>query len=434
MLKILEKATLATDQENWALVNQYLQQLPLEKNGTKSPPLEESDFQQVLNLAVKVLVRSDFQERWEVAKVFPKLGQRAIAPLLEIVEDDDADLELRWYAVRILGEFNHPSVVTALVELLQTAEDEDLVEMAAEALVNLGSCAIDALTPLLAEEESRFLAVRSLAHIRRVETITPLLSVVDDPDASVRSAVIEALGSFHDSRIPPVLLKALSDPAARVRKEALIGLGLRTDLRDELELVNWIKPLLWDFNGEVCLQAAIALGRMGTDDAAAALFQVLKSLATPLPLQVAVVKALGWIESLETLGYLQQGLTHTPSEVCKEIIAGLGQVSAPDLMPKAAEVLIEFLNSGQQAAEDVGVKQSLALALGQLGGDRALEALIALLGDADTGVRLHAIAALKHFPDAHLQLQQLAADQQLAPALKEGVAIALAEWKAEHPL
>ncbi|MCA1992688.1 MAG: HEAT repeat domain-containing protein [Coleofasciculus sp. S288] len=420
---------MATNQQNWTLVNQCLQQLPLEKKGATSPSLNEPELQQILNLAVKVLVESDFQERWEVAKLFPKLGERAIAPLIEILEDEDADLELRWYAARILGEFQHPQVVTALVELLQNAEDEDLAEMAAAALANLGSFAIDALTPLLAEEDTRFLAVQALTHIRRVETIAPLLSVVDDPQVSIRAAVIEAISSFHDFRIPPVLVKALNDLAARVRKEAIIGLSLRPDLRDELDLVNRIKPLLWDFNGEVCQQAAIALGRLGTDDAAEALFQVLKSPATPLPLQITVVRALGWMETLDAVDYLQQGLTFTSVAACQEIVSVLGRLSEPSLRPKAAKILIDFLNSGQEAVREMGVKQALAIALGQLGDGRAQKVLIEMLAEEDTGVRLHAIAALKQFPEAYPQLQQLATDEQLVPALKEGVAIALAEWQ-----
>lgn len=429
MLEILEKAVIALDRENWSLVNQYLQQLPLAKHGTMSQRLEESQLQQVIDLAIQVLVSSDFQERWEVAKVFPKLGERAIAPLIEILEDEDAELELRWHVARILGNLNHPSAVTALVELLQNAEDEDLAQMAATALANLGSFAIDALASLLANEDTRLLAVRSLAHIRRVETITPLLSVVDDSQASVRATAIEALSSFHDARIPPVLLKALNDRAAMVRKEAIIGLSLRTNLQDEFNLVNCIEPLLWDLNGDVCQQAAIALGRLGTHEAAEALFHVLRSSTTPLPLQITIVRALGWIETVNTLGYLQQGLKCTSSEVCQEIIAVLGRQSCPHLRAKAAKILIDFLNSGRPVVQDIGIKQALAMALGQLGEASTLKALMALLADADMGVRLHAIAALKHFPDAHPQLQQLATDQQLIPALKEGVAIALAEWQ-----
>lgn len=83
------------------------------------------------------------------------------------------------------------------------------------------------------------------------------------------------------------------------------------------------------------------------------------------------------------------------------------------------------------AIEHENIKSAIALSLGQLGEIQALHPLIQLLA-SDTGVRLHAIAALKNLaPDAaYEQLQQLASND-LAPELKQGIAIALAEWATE---
>jgi HEAT repeat protein len=366
MSNVLEQATAAAEQRNWSLLNHCLQQLPLGKTATHpevgASPLNERDLEQVLNWALDVLDAGDFQERWEVAKVIPKLGERAIAPLIEILEDDEADLEMRWFAARILGELNAPTAITALVDLLKTAEDEDLAEMAATALSNLGNSAIDALSDLLSDPESRLLATRSLAQIRRPEIIAPLLSVIRDSEVVVRSTAIEALSSFHDSRIPPVLLEALNDPAAVVRKEAAIGLGLRSDLREELDLLNRLKPLLYDFNPDVCQQAAIALGRLGTDEAAVALFNVLKSPATPVPLQIDFIRALGWVGSAKTLDYLQQALTITSVECVLEVVRVLGRVEQPILKTKAAQILIDFLNSQHPVRQVDTVKQAVAQA------------------------------------------------------------------------
>ena len=106
MSKVLEQAAAAAQQANWSLVSQYLQQLPLGKNTTdseaESAPLNDTDLEQVLNLALEVLNVGDFQERWEVAKMFPKLGESAIEPLIESLEDEDAELELRWFTGSIL--------------------------------------------------------------------------------------------------------------------------------------------------------------------------------------------------------------------------------------------------------------------------------------------------------------------------------------------
>lgn len=430
MLEILEKASTATEQKNWSLVNQWLQQLPLGgKNGSEPLPLEEADFQQALNLALDVLEAGDFQERWDVAKVFPKLGQRAIAPLIELLEDDAADLEVRWFAARILGEFNHPTVITTLVDLLKTAEDEELAAMAAAALSSLGKSAVDALAGLLDDPETRLLATQSLSQIRRSEIIEPLLGVVKDSQIAVRCSAIEALSSFHDLRVPPVLLEALDDRAAAVRKEAAIGLGLRSDLWEELNLLNRLKPLLHDFNRDVCQQAAIALARSGTDEAAEALFEVLKSPATPVPLQIDFVRALGWVETAKALDSLQQALAHVSVECVAEIVRTLGRVEEAALKLKAAQILLDFFHSKHPATNSATVKQGLAQAWGQLGEISAMDALVGLLAEPADSVRLHAIAALKNFPTAHQILEQLATDENLAREQKEGVAIALAEWQ-----
>jgi HEAT repeat protein len=433
MSNVLEQAAAAAQQGNWSLLNQYLQQLPLGKKTTDAdadPALvNDTDLEQVLNLALDVLDAGDFQERWEVAKVFPKLGEIAIAPLLEILEDEDADLELRWFAGRILGEFNHPTVITRLVEFLKTSDDEDLLVVAATALSSLGDSAVDALASLLADPESRLLATRGLSQIRRPEIIAPLLGVVHDTEVAVRSTAIEALSSFHDPRIPPLLLEALDDRAAAVRKEAVIGLGLRSDLREELDLLNRLKPLLYDFNIEVCKQAAIALGRLGTDEAALVLFDVLKSPATPAFLTSELICALGWVGTVKSLEYLQQALTGVSVECALEIVRVLGRTEDPALKTRATQILIDFLNSEHPAAKATTVKQALAEAWGQLREMNAIDALIGLLADSEDSVRWHAIAALKNFPTAYQQLEQLAADEQLAPPLQEGVAIALAEWQ-----
>jgi len=433
MSNVLEQATAAAQQRNWSLLNQHLQHLPLGENATdaatESAPLNDTDLEQVLNLALDVLEAGDFQERWDVAKLFPKLGAIAIAPLIEILQDDEAELELRWFAGRILGGFNHPTVITTLVDLLKTAEDEELSTMAAAALASLGDSAVEALTGLLADPESRLLATTSLSQIRRSEIIAPLLSVVNDPQVSVRSTAIEALSSFHDPRVPPVLLNALDDPAATVRKEAVIGLSLRSDLGEELDLLNRLKPLLYDFNREVCQQAAIALGRLGTDEAADALFEVIKSPATPVPLTYDFIRALGWVGTAKSLDYLQQALAHVSVECVVEIVRVLGRLEKPALKTKAAQILIDFLNSEHPARQVATVKQAVAQAWGELGEVGAIDALIGLLADPVDSVRLHAIAALKNFPSVHQQLIAIAADENLTPSLKEGIAIALAEWK-----
>lgn len=403
MVNLLEQATAATQQGNWSSVSQYLQQLLLRPTSQSLSLTTGDDLQQALDLALMVLANGDFQTRWDVAKVLPKFGTLAIDPLIEIVEDEDADLEQRWFAGRTLGAFPTPKVIMTLVNLLHNSEDEELAAIAATALTHVGQPAVDALTHVLTEPDSRYLAVRALTQIHHPAVIAPLLSVVDDPDSRVRTLAIETLSSFHDDRIPPVLIAALNDFVALVRKGAVIGLGLRADLATELDLLAHLQPLLYDLNLDVAQQAAIALGRLGTDEAAAALSTVLQSPATPLPLQMTLIQALAWMETAAALQCLEQAIAGVSGKLLSEkalteLMYVVGRIETDALKGKAAQILLNFFESGHPLLAVISVRQALAHALGQLGKEGAIAVLQQLEADEDASVQFHAIAALKRLP------------------------------------
>ena len=450
-VNLWDRAQIARSSANWSLLLQCLGQLIEEGDGREVrgfaasaspiPSLKNPKQAKLLVWAMDVLEFGDFHQRWDIAKLLPKLGKstyglgvtEVIAPLIEVLEDEDADEELRWFSIRILGKFNHPDVITVLVELLKTSDTEEKA-IAAQALAEIGASAVVTITGLLAQEETRLLAVRSLSYIRHSETITPLLGVAQDPQIEIRAAAIEALSSFHDSRVAPVLLNALNDVAAMVRREAVIGLSFRPDLQEELDLVNRLLPRLYDFNLDVCLAAAIALGRIGTDAAAAGLFNVLQSPHTPLSLQIEIVRALGRVGTEISLEYLRSSLYHLEtSAVWQEIALVLGRIEQSNLKPKAAQILIELLQSNHSGLQQATIKQAIALSLGQLGQSEAIYALIQLLADADIAVRLHAIAALKQLNAefTYHKLKQMSSNTTLAPQLQQGIAIALQEWSIQ---
>jgi len=396
--QLLVQAQAAYDAADWSSLIQYLQQLILVEN--------EQNSEYLLELALPILEMGDFQQRWEISKVLLRLGSIAIPPLIEILEDEDTEEELRWYAARTLGEFQHPDAIAPLVELLKKGEDEELKAIAATALGQMGSLAITELSELLKQEDTKLLAVRSLAYIRTPETITPLLSVVQDAEAAVRATALEALSSFHDPRIPPVLLQALDDVVATVRRIAVLGLGFRPELKSQLDLETRLQTKLYDFNIEVCCAAATALSRIGGDAATYHLFTVLISSHTPITLQLEIIRALVWVGTLSGLEYLQQALNQTKSEIlCQEIVTVLGRVEKPQLVTKATEILLELLKSQHPATEVPHIKSAIALSLGQLGSQQAISSLTILMKDSNEQVRLHAIAALKKLAPELLPIQ-----------------------------
>lgn len=393
MLETLDIITDAVKQANWILINQQLQQLLDKKDKTEA--IEDKEIEQALTIAIQILQVGDFQARWDIAKIFPKIGKRAIAPLLEILNSPSADLEMRWFALRILGEFDEPQIVISLVKLLEETQEEELAIASAQTLAKIGQPAISGLIKLLKEEKSRLLAVKSLAQIRRSQVIEPLLSVVNDSVAEVRAIAIEALGSFHHKHLMPVFIAALKDTSFSVRKEAIIALKVRDYLKEEFDLVNCIKPLLYDFDSQVCQQAVLAMGCMKDEAAIKALSDVLNFKNAPLFIKQEAVRALNWSSSFIALDCLKENLYSNDIKLTQEIITVLGRQESIEFKSYATEILIGFLNSEEEIRYQLGIKQLVATSLGELGDTNALTYLEKLADDENSKVRLYAKAAIK---------------------------------------
>jgi HEAT repeat protein len=392
MNQFLAQATQALRKEDFSLaydeIQRYLQE---DADGLK----KGTEIDAVLPIALRILEQGDFQARWDMAKVLLKLGDRIVDPLILVLEDEQKESEHRWFAARILGEFDQSRVVVALVNCLQRTEDEDLKAITAKALGHIGQSAIDALNQLLSNPETRLLAVEAFAQIPCPEVIEPLLSVVNDPDAIIRTRAIAALANFSDPRVISVLRSALKDLAAPVRREAVIALGFRADNLDKTELLNSLKPLLYDFNLEVCQQAAIAMSKLNSDEGARILGQVLQAPQTPIPLQLTLIQSLVWSENLSNLTYLGETLTLISIEGTLEIIRVLGRIET--LKNESAEILITFFNSEHFLLQQAQVRQALAYSLGQLKILKTVTMLETLANDPEPVVKLHAIAALRNF-------------------------------------
>ncbi|MEO0537931.1 MAG: HEAT repeat domain-containing protein [Cyanobacteria bacterium P01_A01_bin.123] len=412
----------------------------------------------ILMLALEGLVSGDFQRQWEAAKQLREVGEVAIAPLVDLTQNDTIDEDIRWFAARTLGEFDHPQALAALAQLLSD-EDEELNQIAAAALAQIGPSAIHPLSYLLQSDSTRLLAVQALAQIRQRRTIAPLLRVVNDRDSQVRQIAIEALASFQDSRILPVLVQALDDSSAGVRKEAVTGLGLRfkwqtgkqasvvdgPDLdRDESNRANSdgscstggdfsshdlgfrLAACLHDVHLDVCAKAAAALGRWGTPYAVACLGTVLSQPRTAEALKHQLIQSLGWIPTLAAVDAIAPVLTMPEVPVRYEAIRTLSTVEIPDLRERATQYLLSHLDRQPTILE----KQSIALGLARLGCDQALNGILSCLADDHEGVQLHAIAALKQLNtvDGYQYLQHLSQMSELTDTLRIGVQKALAEW------
>jgi len=397
------------------------------------------------------LVSGDFQTRWEISKTLKHHPIGVLGPLLSLLSHAKEDEELLWFIARLLGEIDHPEAVDSLVNILQSATTTEMQSVAALALANRGRSALPALAQLLIQPETRLLVVQVLSQIDAVEVVDLLMGVVNDADADVRCAAIDALGGFADPRIAPLLLLALQDPDSAVRRLALRAVGARSMHLPGVALDEAIAPLLHDLNAQVVEQAIVALGRLDTSLGRHGLAQVLSGTQWPLPLQFQAVRALGWsraddaIERLiarfdAAIAIAAQGQTVEQGQavetaalpLAREIVVVLGRLRTPQRLELAAQALEARLPAIFEQ-RDGDLKRATALTLGQLGQASSFDALCAYLLDPSPGLTFHILAGLRRLdPETgRARLQALAeqmASETAGSVEVEAMSAAIAEW------
>jgi HEAT repeat protein len=390
-----KKLQQAADRGDWEAVSEGLLEL--------DPSL---DAPEILAWSLQVLTQGDFADSWQVAKVLPKLGDLAVQPLLDLLQNTELEAAIHWCIGRILGESHSPLVVAGVIEQLSQDPPAELAEILVRVLTDMGTPAIQQLTQLLAASHQRKATVLALGHIRHSQTIEPLISVVSDPDAAIRSVAIEALGSFHDVRVPPVLITALADLDSNVRRVAVISLGMRPDLAAKMQLVDRLAPLLQDLYPGVYLAAAVALGRMGSEAAAVTLGDCYQKNTCPADLRKQIVSAWGAIDLPITLSYLRQVLWSADVETAVVAARSLDRLKSQQ--PAVAKLLAEYIQS-PAANNSPRLRQELAAVLGNMPDLLGVEGIVWLLADLDERVRWQVIYCLRQGGfKAVEKLQQLA--------------------------
>lgn len=139
----------------------------------------------------------------------------------------------RYYAAHVLGQLGDARAVPALVEVLQ---GDSLNYQAALVLGRLGDArAIPALLAALegpaqqatpAQTDFRLYVGVGLLRLKHPTGLS-LLAEYLDPQRPItqRRSAVEALGEFGGTQALTLLLKAVDDPDAEVRVNAIIGLG-----------------------------------------------------------------------------------------------------------------------------------------------------------------------------------------------------------------
>jgi HEAT repeat protein len=138
-------------------------------------------------------------------------------------------------------------------------------ERAAQALVSIGSAAVDPVVQALRSPQwhARTNAAWTLGALDDRRGVEPLKAALKDTEAPVRRNAAWALGALDDDQAVNALIAALKDVDAQTRSQAAWALGAISDER----AVAALAAALDDSDAQVRSQAAWALGAIGSAEA-----------------------------------------------------------------------------------------------------------------------------------------------------------------------
>ncbi|MCS6318031.1 MAG: HEAT repeat domain-containing protein [Nitrospira sp.] len=213
--------------------------------------LEEEQVKDEIDIQIDLLKDPDWVVRREAAITLGEMGdERCVAPLAAALRD--GDWQVREVAIEGIGQIGSPAVdvllkllrdwdvrksaIVALGKirdervlepLMQQLRNDEFMEDATDALVNLGEPALPGLIKALKDKEElvRKQAVIALGRIKSPEAIDPLIEMLQNKDWFTRltaAAALEAIGDDRGREAIKPLLKD-SDMVVKMRVERILA-------------------------------------------------------------------------------------------------------------------------------------------------------------------------------------------------------------------
>lgn len=169
---------------------------------------------------VRALRDGDWQVREAAIEALGMVGSPAVDPLIKLLRDWD----IRKAVIRALGKIKDERVLDPLISQLR---NDEFMDDATEALVELGQPAVEGLVAALKEkdETARKQAVIALGRIKDPGAIDPLIEMLKDKDWFVRLTAAAALEKIGDSRGHEAIKPLLKDPdlVVKMRVERILA-------------------------------------------------------------------------------------------------------------------------------------------------------------------------------------------------------------------
>jgi len=305
-----------------------------------------------------------------------------VVPLLS-----SRDGAVRNSAIRIAGKLRLKEAVAPLIQLMEFAEDEELMDRVIEALVEIGGQELDAIHQALFTEEIRVKVslLRVLGRIGEEDSVPLLIQALEHPHEEVRIEAARALGQVRTPVALEPLMRRLQDSFGHVRRSAAASLGALGDPKALIPLVETLKDPYIDVRNTA--SQAIVQIHGATDEEK---IRAVRPLLAERREEVRVV-------ALQTL-----------SRIARERLLGLYVECLKDESWKVREAAVLALNSSvtQEVEalllpllkdENSQVRIAVVKMLSNFPGDKVIQALLSGLEDPDPRVRYEVCKQLKSF-------------------------------------
>ena len=324
--------------------------------------------------------------RQEAAIALGKIkGQKVVDPLLDVLRNDKYETT-RFQAAVALREIQAGD--KGLVDIVkkglgsfddgyevQSVQDQVIGALIKDNNIPTAEFALDALKSA-DDEWVRWALVHVIGASAKKVAVDTMLEELKHPSYVVRRRAAESLGGFKERRAVEPLIAVLenADEMKSIRAAAALSLGALKDERASAPLL----AALSDENAEIRWRTIGALGNLKDAKAVAKLSEIVENPLEPDSVRNAAVTALGNIGDKTTETVLIRALDIRVGNISKNAIIALGKLESETAIPNLIAILEDKqvpLDAGTAALANTSARTKAAIALGQIGGTRAAEAV-----------------------------------------------------------
>ena len=245
------------------------------RTGTDSNPVEQD-----ISPDVAELLAGKDAETSTLASIIANPGNNEPAPAggPTQAQAESSDRSAKILAARLLRQIPNPG--PEAVETLEEISRNPDIDLRREAYLSLGRIAEETSLPVVLEGLAaddpliRLSALDALGGFRDVpQAGEKIAELLDDPDPYIRKRAVENLSDFAGPRVSGYLPRALRDDDQEVCRAALRAVHGGESAE---ALSDRITDLIFEFSGELRVEAAVALRKVGDTNGAAKLLTMLK--------------------------------------------------------------------------------------------------------------------------------------------------------------